>query len=463
MDITQKITLDLDRRSVYTTICAKQGDTKSRKVQITLVSGGAVYKAPPGAQAKFRAQKPDGTMVLNPAVVNSDGTVTVDLTRQTIAVPGEVTADVYLTDSTGSVLSSASFVIHVEPAPSGMQTDSENEYLVLVEMVDRAEKAAAGAEKSEKAATNAAQSADTSKKTAEASAMAAETAKSAAELSAQNAQRAAQTAAQDASAAVESARTASESESHAGMAEQRAADWAQDAESASTAAESARTAAEAAAKRAENAAGNAEHPNRTDNPHHVTAQQIGAAPAGYGLGGASSAVDSWDNATENGFYKSNKGTPDGDGNYWHGIVVNYSGVLCNQLVWKTWGTGSMMATRRVNDGVPEEWEWLDPPSIVGVEYLTTERYWGEKVYTKLIDCGVMPVNSSKTVSYGTTLSRVIRCTATTENGAVFPRFTGAGNSPQMTVNPYTRDMQIITTNIGMSIAEKVLAQIWYVK
>ena len=48
MDITQKITLDLDRRSVYTAICAKQGDEKSRKVQITLVSGGAVYKAPSG-------------------------------------------------------------------------------------------------------------------------------------------------------------------------------------------------------------------------------------------------------------------------------------------------------------------------------------------------------------------------------------------------------------------------------
>ena len=471
MDITQKITLDLDRRSVYTAICAKQGDEKSRKVQITLVSGGAVYKAPSGAQAKFRAQKPDGTMVLNPAVVNSDGTVTVELTRQTIAVPGEVTADVYLTDSTGSVLSSASFVIHVEPAPSGMQTDSENEYLVLVEMVDRAEKAAAGAEKSEKAATNAAQSADTSKKTAEASAMAAETAKSAAELSAQNAQRAAQTAAQDASAAAESARTASESESHAGMAEQRAADWAQDAESASTAAESARTAAEAAAKRAENAAGNAEHPNRTDNPHHVTAQQIGAAPAGYGLGEKSARVDSWDNATKNGFYHSSGGSFTGDA---HGIVVSYpyrAGV-CDQLAWSTWNNTHEMATRRVHDGVPGEWEYINPPMEAGVVYRTTRRYMGKPVYTKLIDCGTLPHNSRKNVSYGNTDPggvgtgapiAVIEVVASTNDGASFPRFVGAGNTPSFTVSTYSGEMQIITTGMSGASSSKVYAQIWYTR
>ena len=228
MDITQKITLDLDRRSVYTAICAKQGDEKSRKVQITLVSGGAVYKAPSGAQAKFRAQKPDGTMVLNPAVVNGDGTVTVELTRQTIAVPGEVTADVYLTDSTGSVLSSASFVIHVEPAPTGAQIDSGNEFLHLVALVERAESASTTAGKQAQAAA----------------------------ASAQQAQEAERSATQIVQAAT----------NHAGR---------RDNPHGVTA-----TQVGAATSAALNA-----HTGNRSNPHGVTAQQIGAAPAGYGYGG----------------------------------------------------------------------------------------------------------------------------------------------------------------------------------
>ena len=415
MDITQKITLDLDRRSVYTAICAKQGDTKSRKVQITLVSGGAVYKAPSGAQAKFRAQKPDGTMVLNPAAVNSDGTVTVELTRQTIAVPGEVTADVYLTDSAGAVLSSASFVIHVEPAPAGVQTDSENEFLHLVALVEQAESAS----------TTAGQQAQ------------------AAAASAQQAQEAERNAAQIAQAAA----------THAGRRDNPHGVTAGQVRAATSAALNA-------------------HSDDRSNPHGGAAAPAGAAPAGVGLGADSVSVDSWDHATENGFYKSNKGTPDGDGNYWHGIVVNYSGVLCNQLVWKTWGTGSVMATRRINNSIPEEWEWLDPPMAAGVVYRTTRRYMGKPVYTKLIDCGTLPHNSRKNVSYGVTDPGgvgtgapivVIEVVAGTNDGACFPRFEGAGNMPRFTISTYADEMQIITTGMSGASSSNVYAQIWYTR
>ena len=388
MDITQKITLDLDRRSVYTAICAKQGDEKSRKVQITLVSGGAVYKAPSGAQAKFRAQKPDGTMVLNPAVVNSDGTVTVELTRQTIAVPGEVTADVYLTDSTGSVLSSASFMIHVEPAPAGAQTDSENEFLHLVALVEQAESAST-------------------------------------------------TAGQQAQVAATSAQQAQEAERSATQIVQAAAT----------------------------------HAGRRDNPHGVTATQVGAAPAGYGLGADSVKVDSWDNATKNGFYHSSGGSFTGDA---HGIVVSYpyrAGV-CDQLAWSTWNNTHEMATRRVHDGVPGEWEYINPPMEAGVVYRTTRRYMGKPVYTKLIDCGTLPHNSRKNVSYGNTDPggvgtgapiAVIEVVASTNDGASFPRFVGAGNTPSFTVSTYSGEMQIITTGMSGASSSKVYAQIWYTR
>ena len=34
-----------------------------------------------------------------------------------------------------------------------------------------------------------------------------------------------------------------------------------------------------------------------------------------------------------------------------------------------------------------EWEWVNPPMAIGVEYRTTERWNGKPVYTALVDCG----------------------------------------------------------------------------
>ena len=381
MDITQKITLDLDRRSVYTAICAKQGDEKSRKVQITLVSGGAVYKAPSGAQAKFRAQKPDGTMVLNPAVVNSDGTVTVELTRQTIAVPGEVTADVYLTDSTGSVLSSASFVIHVEPAPAGAQTDSENEFLHLIALVEQAESASA-------------------------------------------------TAGQQAQAAAASAQQAQEAERNA----------AQIVQAATT------------------------HAGRRDNPHGVTAAQVGAAPAGYGLGADSVKVDSWDNATKNGFYRSSGGSFTGDA---HGIVVSYpyGEGTCDQLAWSTWNNTHEMATRRIQNGVPREWEYINPPMSAGVEYRTTQRYLGKPVYTKLVNLGTLPgVAGGKRINHGAAANQIIRVTGASSDGHAIPYRYGP-EAPMIWIGATETQVVVITANRSDADYSKLTgtAQIWYTK
>ena len=42
-------------------------------------------------------------------------------------------------------------------------------------------------------------------------------------------------------------------------------------------------------------------------------------------------------------------------------------------------------------------KWANPPMIIGEEYLTTELWQGKKVYTKLIDCGALPLNDTKNV------------------------------------------------------------------
>jgi hypothetical protein len=45
-----------------------------------------------------------------------------------------------------------------------------------------------------------------------------------------------------------------------------------------------------------------------------------------------------------------------------------------------------------------EWEFVNPPMIVGYEYRTTERWNGHAVYTTIIDCETPPSKSTKSVT-----------------------------------------------------------------
>lgn len=49
-------------------------------------------------------------------------------------------------------------------------------------------------------------------------------------------------------------------------------------------------------------------------------------------------------------------------------------------------------------GVWQPWEWVNPPMQTGVEYRTTERFWGRPVYYKIVDCGQIADN--KQVEHG---------------------------------------------------------------
>lgn len=46
------------------------------------------------------------------------------------------------------------------------------------------------------------------------------------------------------------------------------------------------------------------------------------------------------------------------------------------------------------DGVWGEWEWVNPPMMLGVEYRTTERFLEEPVYKKIVDLGEIYDNES---------------------------------------------------------------------
>jgi len=137
----QPIELDVANRNLYKCIYAKQGDAKSRYIKATILVNGEKVTISSGMTAKFRAEKPDGKAILNPAVVNGDGTVTFELTKQTLAADGVVDADIVICSANGEELSTVPFKIEVEKAPHGSLTDSKNEMLVLQKLIDDSEAA----------------------------------------------------------------------------------------------------------------------------------------------------------------------------------------------------------------------------------------------------------------------------------------------------------------------------------
>lgn len=271
MKYIQKITLDLYELNTYKFVRAKQGDERSRFLQVTITSCGDKITPDDGSEVIFRAVKPDGTSIYNPATKNEDGTVTLELTDQTLAVDGKVVAD--LSIMSDGVASTLSFAIQVEKAPLGKNIPSENEFIVLVEATKKATEATAGANAAAKKATDAATAADTARQAAdeaekkraaaetqrakdektradaEASRNTAESARSTAEAARDAAEKKRE---QDFANAIKESQTATGAANNAATAAQSAATAATNgAAAANTAAGSANTAADAANKAAQ--------------------------------------------------------------------------------------------------------------------------------------------------------------------------------------------------------------------
>ena len=137
----------------------------------------------------------------------------------------------------------------------------------------------------------------------------------------------------------------------------------------------------------------------------VTPERIGAAPSGYGLGGAATAIRDWNEVKKNGWYMcsyrdeaSNSPNPTWQ---WFGKVDNWSEAVLAQTVYSAIN-GLLTCCKRyyhVDIGWTP-WEWENPPISAGIEYRTTERHNGKPVYVKAVDVGGLPSNTSKTIAHG---------------------------------------------------------------
>jgi len=131
---------------------------------------------------------------------------------------------------------------------------------------------------------------------------------------------------------------------------------------------------------------------------------IGAAPSGFGLGGAPDYIYNCNTAIDCGFYKWD--TADNAPFSYAAMLViaRHKNDCCVQVAFRHDGGSMVIATRRAYYGNTgsmywEPWEYINPPMEVGVEYRTTERYQDKPVYVKLVLFGLLPDNGGKDVLF----------------------------------------------------------------
>lgn len=120
----------------------------------------------------------------------------------------------------------------------------------------------------------------------------------------------------------------------------------------------------------------------------------GKAPAGYGLGTSAVPIDDYNNAVNNGWYRGGTNYPSKISYAHYGMVrVDSIGQIKLQTFYAGDAGGAMtapfMAIRKSSDSGAtwSEWEYVNPPMILGEEYRTTERYNGKPVYKRAVNIG----------------------------------------------------------------------------
>ena len=171
-----------------------------------------------------------------------------------------------------------------------------------------------------------------------------------------------------------------------------------------------------------------DHVAATNNPHGVTIEQIGAAPAGYGLGvKTTETVNNLNTCVNNGWYSTGQATANVPTGFEYSSVFVKTRIdrITQELTTlrdNGVGLGTLLIRTSTDNGVTWTEEWVNPPMKLGVEYRTTERCDGKPVYRKLVvythsgKFGDSEANTDYTIPHGISdWARSVRCVTTINN------------------------------------------------
>ena len=193
---------------------------------------------------------------------------------------------------------------------------------------------------------------------------------------------------------------------------------------------------------------------------------IGAAPDGFGLGGAIVyAPENSDGASDanlidaTGFYLA---IANAGGSGWN-YVFHMQYPSAAALQFSSYVNDTTYRIRKKILGVWQPWEWVDPPLALGEEYRTTERYLGKPVYVKVVDFGSLPNNSLKTVTFGDNTIKMISAHGIMDGGYVIPGCTGDSSYPAQEMQIFTADggtVGIVTRKDRSNLEAVIVAKYW---
>ncbi len=162
MEIITPIRIDMQRTARMPEIYAKQGDSCTRKVQISLHNGGIAWR-PGKSDVVIRFCKsdgtggiydklPDGTKAYIYPTTSLNDIITITLAPEVLTCAGDVLVDVAFSDA-AAVLATFSFVVRVQKSPMAGIAPSNNYYNYqsladINKAIDDAKAAAAGSVKS---------------------------------------------------------------------------------------------------------------------------------------------------------------------------------------------------------------------------------------------------------------------------------------------------------------------------
>ncbi len=139
--IIKEITVDVAKRNLFHAIVAKQHDSNSRFLKVTLTNEGERISVDTTSVVTINACRADGAAGAFAGVVNSDGTATVPLTNWMLELDDVVKCDITVVDADSRKLTTTSFDVEVETAAYGDDEikDDENYDLLITLLANVAE------------------------------------------------------------------------------------------------------------------------------------------------------------------------------------------------------------------------------------------------------------------------------------------------------------------------------------
>lgn len=135
-EITKALSIDVARANVFQAVVAKQNDSNSRFLEVTIMNEGTPIEIAQNSTITINAAREDGNSKSFLGTVGSDGKVVVPLTNWMLALDGNVRCDITIVDSENRKLTTTSFMIAVEEAAYlGTDISEDEDYDLLTQLL----------------------------------------------------------------------------------------------------------------------------------------------------------------------------------------------------------------------------------------------------------------------------------------------------------------------------------------